>query len=130
MSVPDLIHFNDFLCCASGPIELGSVPLNNLIILNSPSYSHGIAECVWHSCKLQVCADGGANRLYDAMNNEEERMKYIPTFIIGDLDSVREEVLDYYKYDAYLSPLQICFCSNVCFTRNIYFNSPTGEKVP
>lgn len=36
-----------------------------------------------------ICADGGANTAY--------KMKLKPDFIIGDFDSARPEVLDYYK---------------------------------
>lgn len=39
-----------------------------------------------------LCADGGANRLYDAGATD---MK--PHYIIGDFDSVRPEVLQHYK---------------------------------
>ncbi|MFH0733701.1 MAG: thiamine diphosphokinase [bacterium] len=36
-----------------------------------------------------VCADGGANNLF--------KLNIIPKFIIGDLDSIRPDVLDYYS---------------------------------
>ncbi|WP_270941875.1 thiamine diphosphokinase [Romboutsia lituseburensis] len=36
-----------------------------------------------------ICADGGANHTYN--------MKIKPNYIIGDLDSVKEEVRDYYR---------------------------------
>jgi thiamine pyrophosphokinase len=45
------------------------------------------------------CADGGANRLYDLLADcgEAERSKYLPNAIVGDLDSVRVDVLSYYE---------------------------------
>lgn len=43
-----------------------------------------------------MCADGGANRLYDALQ-PEERVNFIPDVICGDLDSARKDVLDYYQ---------------------------------
>ena len=36
-----------------------------------------------------ICADGGANHLYN--------MDIIPDYIIGDLDSARSEIINYYK---------------------------------
>lgn len=36
-----------------------------------------------------ICADGGANNIY--------KLKLLPLYIIGDLDSVRSEVLKYYE---------------------------------
>ncbi|GEQ72184.1 hypothetical protein JCM33374_g5870 [Metschnikowia sp. JCM 33374] len=43
-----------------------------------------------------LCADGGANRLYEYFGTEAERGKYIPKFITGDLDSLRDSVKSYY----------------------------------
>jgi len=64
-----------------------------LVILNSPiekppSLSF---QTLWKSSLFRVCADGGANRLYDASN------KLIPDAIRGDLDSLRQDVRDYYE---------------------------------
>lgn len=38
-----------------------------------------------------ICADGGANRLY------EYKKEIIPKCIIGDLDSLKPEIQDYYE---------------------------------
>ncbi|KAI1298018.1 hypothetical protein EDD11_006890, partial [Mortierella claussenii] len=43
------------------------------------------------------CADGGGNRLYDLLKTDEERAKYLPDYIRGDLDSLRDSVKDYYE---------------------------------
>ncbi|KAF8980350.1 hypothetical protein BGZ46_004314, partial [Entomortierella lignicola] len=43
-----------------------------------------------------LCADGGANRLYDLLKTDEERIKYLPNYIRGDLDSLREPVKQFY----------------------------------
>jgi thiamine pyrophosphokinase len=40
-----------------------------------------------------VCGDGGANRLYDSLLDEKERNLVKPNYIIGDLDSIRPDVL-------------------------------------
>eukprot|EP00124_Ichthyophonus_hoferi_P001450 Ihof_evm5s76 gene=Ihof_evmTU5s76 len=64
-----------------------------LVLLNQPLLRH--FEVLWHTANICVCADGGANRLYD--ERPEDREKYIPTCIVGDLDSVRPEVAAHYK---------------------------------
>lgn len=53
---------------------------------------------------LRVCADGGANRLYDELPSmlpgqaaDEVRAAYLPSAIRGDLDSIRPDVLQFYK---------------------------------
>lgn len=51
----------------------------------------------WHKFSLHVCADGGANHLYD-MSEGVSRELYIPHTICGDLDSARSEVLQYYEH--------------------------------
>jgi len=58
------------------------------------------------AAKMRVCADGGANRLFDelpgmlgsvgAASTAEARAHYLPDIIKGDLDSVRADVVAYY----------------------------------
>ncbi|KAI3436160.1 hypothetical protein D9Q98_002217 [Chlorella vulgaris] len=59
---------------------------------------------LWHTATLRVCADGGANRLYDELpgmlpgeSAEAVRAQYLPTAIQGDLDSIRPDVVDFYR---------------------------------
>lgn len=66
---------------------------NVLVILNSPIRKPPslLFQRLWDSASFRVCADGGANRLHDATN------EYIPNAIRGDLDSLRQDVRDYYE---------------------------------
>lgn len=91
----DKVHFNEFLLptCAYHTKEGYSY---HLVILNSASYSAKLTTAIWDNCKLRICADGGANRLFDSLT-ETEREKYIPSYIIGDLDSARNEVVQFYQ---------------------------------
>lgn len=76
---------------------------NFLILLNSPSLNISqIREC-WNYCDTRICADGGANRLYDECA-ENQRIEYTPNYIIGDLDSLRDEVATQYKYVQKIQP--------------------------
>ena len=48
-----------------------------LVILNQPIVSSYLLHGLWTSCQRRYCADGGANRLYDALPNETERHKFV-----------------------------------------------------
>lgn len=67
---------------------------SSLIILNTSVDRIDIRQ-LWSCSSLHVCADGGANRLHDYFE-EEERAKFIPEFITGDCDSLRDDVRKYY----------------------------------
>lgn len=85
-----------------------SKQIGALIILNGPKLDHALLDLLWASDNSTplypvICADGGANLLYDtsvahlvnqtAQNSNRER---VPTAIVGDLDSVRDSVLAHY----------------------------------
>jgi thiamine pyrophosphokinase len=61
------------------------------VILNSAFEAH-VAQRFWRQAHLTMCADGAANRLFDGMP-VLLRSKYIPQYIVGDLDSIRPEVM-------------------------------------
>ncbi|UZJ55159.1 hypothetical protein CBS101457_004479 [Exobasidium rhododendri] len=64
------------------------------ILLNqpvSPVYRRTIKE-LWERASLRLCADGGANRLFDEYGDDIS----LPHEIRGDLDSLRDDVKDYY----------------------------------
>lgn len=71
----------------------------NLIILNSPSVHFHIVSQLWSYCRYKICADGGANRLFDTcISANKNTIDFIPDFIVGDLDSARTDVIDYYRF--------------------------------
>lgn len=65
-----------------------------LIVLNQP-FSFALFHRLWSSSEWHCCADGGANRMYDLLDNTQ-RLLYLPHLIKGDLDSLRDDVKEYY----------------------------------
>eukprot|EP00271_Cylindrocystis_brebissonii_P011571 TRINITY_DN29437_c0_g1_i1.p1 TRINITY_DN29437_c0_g1~~TRINITY_DN29437_c0_g1_i1.p1 ORF type:complete len:273 (+),score=38.49 TRINITY_DN29437_c0_g1_i1:180-998(+) len=72
-----------------------------LVVLNFglPAFT----PALWKQSRFHICADGGANRLYDEMPGffpsqevDAVRRRYVPDVVKGDLDSLRAEVRDYY----------------------------------
>ncbi|TNY20294.1 putative KEX1 protein [Rhodotorula diobovata] len=102
-----------FLSPPSSP----SSPPNALIILNTPLPPQHLFRRLWASASVRLCADGGANRLYDRfvrgkgvarageededegwdpdVDGDEER--WLPDYVLGDLDSLREDARRYYE---------------------------------
>ncbi|GLU07397.1 hypothetical protein SLE2022_243570 [Rubroshorea leprosula] len=72
-----------------------------LVVLNQrlPRFT----PLLWKHARIRLCADGGANRLYDEMpqllsceDASDVRSRYKPDIIKGDMDSIRNEVLGFY----------------------------------
>ncbi|KAF8528459.1 thiamine pyrophosphokinase [Hysterangium stoloniferum] len=77
--------------------EADANPLETaLIILNQPFSEHLLRQ-LWTSSSWHACADGGSNRLYDVLQDEQRRSEFLPNLIKGDLDSIREDVREYYS---------------------------------
>ncbi|OBZ72122.1 Thiamin pyrophosphokinase 1 [Grifola frondosa] len=73
-----------------------------LILLNQP-FSFALLDRVWNACQWRCCADGGANRLHDPLKESKGKdlrselsNVYLPDLIKGDLDSLRDDVREYY----------------------------------
>ena len=66
---------------------------NALVVLNTDCVGP-LLRRFWDQAHLRVCADGGANRLYDAAlaNEAEAASGWVPHYVKGDLDSLRPEV--------------------------------------
>jgi thiamine pyrophosphokinase len=77
-----------------------------LIICNMPiesnvfASSSSVFQRLWNTSNFRVCADGGANRLYDASVGSalgNIATDCIPDLICGDFDSIQPHVLEYYQ---------------------------------
>ncbi|WPT14018.1 Thiamine pyrophosphokinase 1 [Picochlorum sp. SENEW3] len=80
----------------------GSTPQTSAVIVLNWKLPK-ISTTVLEQASICVCADGGANRLYDEipklLPNEDAaavRKRFMPHVIAGDLDSVRDDVREYY----------------------------------
>ncbi|ODV78618.1 Thiamin pyrophosphokinase [Suhomyces tanzawaensis NRRL Y-17324] len=71
-------------------------PRTALVILNQSIGAINLLK-IWGNTELHVCADGGANQLYDYFQDPEARAQHIPQFIVGDFDSLRTDVKHYYS---------------------------------
>ncbi|KAJ6390498.1 hypothetical protein OIU77_024663 [Salix suchowensis] len=93
-----MIHSSTFLLPGN---DHSSSVTYALVVLNQrlPRFT----PILWNHAKVRVCADGGANRLFDEMpllfprdDAIDVRHRYKPDIIKGDMDSIRTEVLDFY----------------------------------
>lgn len=68
-----------------------------LLILNQAiSLEKALFVKLWNISSICICADGGANRLFDLFE-ATDRENYLPNYIVGDLDSIRNDVKEYYR---------------------------------
>ncbi|KAM7527076.1 hypothetical protein LguiB_030486 [Lonicera macranthoides] len=103
----DLMTHSSTFLLPSIPADSGSGSSSSssltyaLVILNQriPRFT----PLLWKHAHLRICADGGANRVFDELPHlfpHEEllaiRNRYKPDVIKGDMDSVRKEVLSFY----------------------------------
>ncbi|KVH94472.1 Thiamin pyrophosphokinase [Cynara cardunculus var. scolymus] len=88
---------------SSSPTTYALIILNQHLPRFSPLlWDHGN---LYSAAKIRLCADGGANRLFDNMpelfpledNASLIRERYKPDVIKGDMDSIRPDVLSFYK---------------------------------
>lgn len=88
-----------------GPVK----NIGAIIILNGPHLELDVLNLVWPSSLGDpaypvVCADGGANLLYDIshspskLQDKNRTTDRLPSHIVGDLDSIRNEVRAYYEH--------------------------------
>ncbi|KAH7307655.1 hypothetical protein KP509_22G071100 [Ceratopteris richardii] len=100
-SNPTMLHCASFLPMFQGQ-KAGQERPYVLLILN-----HDLPVLtlfLWNKASLRICADGGANQIYDSLPNlfpnenpATVRERYKPDIIKGDLDSIRPEVKEFYS---------------------------------
>ncbi|XBW36605.1 hypothetical protein QEN19_002177 [Hanseniaspora menglaensis] len=88
-------------------IDLNTIfnkPLNSemyqgLLILNQDiTINFQIFKKIWNSSQIKICCDGGIQRLYNfTVSNENVTDEFIPDYLIGDFDSLKIEIKNYYQ---------------------------------
>lgn len=69
-----------------------------LLILNQEIKMPKLFMKLWNRYMIKVCADGAANKLYQfCVNNNVNHNDYLPDYIVGDLDSIDENIAQFYK---------------------------------
>jgi len=104
-----ICHDNTFLSLAHEQTGDGvgtSTQTVVLLILNTPCLTpeflksgSSLFRRLWDLSSMKVCADGGANRLHDASVSSayHKRDDFLPDLIRGDLDSLRDDVKEFYE---------------------------------
>ncbi|XP_062198508.1 thiamine pyrophosphokinase 2 isoform X3 [Phragmites australis] len=97
-----MVHSSSFLLPKLH--QPAKTPVKNyaLVVLNQ--HLPRFMPRLWTHAKSRICADGGANRIFDEMfqmindqDQESTRNRYVPDIIEGDMDSIRPEVKLYYS---------------------------------
>lgn len=93
-----LLHRSPFLA-APGDDDNRKIAL---IVLNTPIRQppSPLFQDLWTKASFRICADGGANRLYQASRDgikAPTSEEYLPDVIRGDLDSLLPSVAEYYQ---------------------------------
>ncbi|CCH60699.1 hypothetical protein TBLA_0D01920 [Henningerozyma blattae CBS 6284] len=125
-----------------GFLNLKPTSKSALLILNQEIDVPEIFLNLWSYYDIKVCADGGANRLYDffrtlefttTLELDELRKKHLPNYIIGDLDSLRDDVRQFYLSNGVVIIKQNTQYSTD-FTKStnlitLHFNDPNFRKM-
>ncbi|KAF7330507.1 TPK-B1-binding domain-containing protein [Mycena venus] len=93
-----------------------------LIILNQP-FSEELFYRLWTSSQWHCCADGGANRLFDILA-AAQRPLFLPDLIKGDLDSIRDDVKEFYLSHVYSPSLTSAF-----FTKYVPSSTSLSSRI-
>ncbi|OQE23257.1 hypothetical protein PENSTE_c009G04598 [Penicillium steckii] len=74
----------------------GDVSTYALLVLNQPINENAFGVLCDHASYI-ICADGGANRLYEMMKQHGKESTILPDRIVGDLDSLNPTIRQHYE---------------------------------
>ena len=100
-------HYNDFLRLnLEEPVVKENLSENSskcaLVMINSDTMDNHLVRRLWQHCDYRICADGGANRLFDGMKKNQIAY-YIPGKQCSPGMSIREHSsLFWRKHHPYL----------------------------
>lgn len=111
-----------------------------LLVLNQEIGIPDLFLKLWKKYPLRVCADGGANRLYNLFKDDDNvRLKYLPDYIVGDFDSLKPDVEQYYRNAGvpvikqetqYSTDFSKCLCLIALHTHSSIFRDMISKKQP
>lgn len=113
---------------AQAPVFSASVPIDSLGFQGATLL---IADCalpqhmqeIWENSSFQICADGGANRLFDwAKATKKTNSPTIshPAYIVGDLDGLRNDVKEHFESKVCFPPPTLKSTINSAFNSDFF----------
>ena len=73
-----------------------SVSLPTFLIVLNRKLKRDLFRFMHSQVTSVICTDGGANHLYEEFSQEELAL-YTPNTVIGDFDSIRDDVKEYFR---------------------------------
>ncbi|PGH15405.1 hypothetical protein AJ80_05589 [Polytolypa hystricis UAMH7299] len=98
-----------------------------LLVLNQPINQHAYKVLKKHAC-FTICADGGANRFYEAMKRRGKESIELPDAVVGDLDSILPHVQQHYE-SLNVSVIRDTDQNSTDFTKCLRYLSSNGRKI-
>ncbi|VDN51360.1 unnamed protein product [Dracunculus medinensis] len=75
------------------PLKIFDMKDHVVVILNSPSIWSEVWKQIWNDSRINVCADGAANKLMEMTKHGDYKM---PKKIVGDFDSINKGTKEYF----------------------------------
>ncbi|EEQ87530.1 thiamine pyrophosphokinase Thi80 [Blastomyces dermatitidis ER-3] len=105
-----------------------------LLVLNQPINQNAYTILKKHA-SFTICADGGANHLYNLMRKSGRESIELPDAIVGDLDSISPKVRKHYEdlqvpiiYDPSQYSTDVTKCLSYLRSRTQSINAPRSSK--
>lgn len=102
--------------------DLTGIP-HDVILLNTPQA--GLSRAIWESATRRVACDGGADRLGELYREGDAVMH--PDVVIGDLDSISSDALQFYRDRQETRVVHDDDCNSTDFTKAVKYLAGGGS---